>query len=77
MEGIIRKNKECRIEFPKKMWENVSEEAQELVRLMTEIDPSKRISSQDALLHRWFKREFKVPTQLDSAILNLKKLAIM
>jgi serine/threonine protein kinase len=50
---ILVKNKNCRIEFKEKSWKNVSENAIDLVKGMTEQDPAKRISAEEALRHPW------------------------
>jgi calcium-dependent protein kinase len=36
-------------------WEDISDEAKDLVRKMLEYDPVKRISASDALQHKWIK----------------------
>ncbi len=55
------------------MWQGVSEEAKELVGLMTERDPEKRISAYSALCHRWFAKDFNHSAELNSALENMKK----
>lgn len=55
------------------MWNFVSPQAKDLVVKMTEIDPEKRISSWEALQHKWFTQEFKIPRSLAQAIANMKK----
>lgn len=37
-------------------WDDISEDAKDLVRKMLEYDPSKRISASDALQHTWIKK---------------------
>jgi calcium-dependent protein kinase len=36
-------------------WDDISEDAKDLVRRMLEYDPKKRITASDALQHRWIK----------------------
>ena len=36
-------------------WDEVSEEAKDLVRRLLTFDPSKRISASDAIQHPWIK----------------------
>lgn len=52
---ILRRNKQCKVYFPKKLWENLSSEAQELCSLMLQKHPENRISAVEALEHKWFK----------------------
>lgn len=51
---VIKLNKLCKVEFSEKAWSNVSQNARELVELMLERDPAKRISCEEALKHDWF-----------------------
>ncbi len=54
-------------------WDDVSEEAQDLVRKCLTYDPAKRISAEDALRHPWYKKyakHEKVEKQLASTALN-------
>lgn len=52
---ILRRNKQCKVYFPKRLWENLSSDAQELCALMLKKHPEERISAVDALQHKWFK----------------------
>lgn len=36
-------------------WEDISDDAKDLVKKMLEYDPSKRISANDALQHKWIR----------------------
>lgn len=40
-------------DFDSEIWEDISEEAKELIQLMLCVDPTARISAQDALRHSW------------------------
>lgn len=46
---LIKLNKECNVSFKEKAWSKVSENARELVQLMLEKDPAKRITCEEAL----------------------------
>ena len=52
---ILRKNKQCKVYFPKRLWENLSEEAQDLCKKMLDKNPTSRLDAQQALNHKWFK----------------------
>ncbi|XP_050410649.1 serine/threonine-protein kinase Chk2 isoform X2 [Patella vulgata] len=41
--------------FPKKYWDNISEQAIDLIKKLMTVDPKKRITIGDALQHPWFK----------------------
>lgn len=43
----------------KKQWENVSESAKDLVKKMLTLDPSSRITAEEALNHPWVKEREK------------------
>ena len=38
-------------------WENISSSAKSLVRALLEVDPSKRLSAEQILQHRWFTQD--------------------
>ena len=52
---ILKKNRQCKVIFPRKLWENLSEEAQDLCQKMLQKSADQRISAKDALEHKWFK----------------------
>ena len=54
---VLTKNKECKIEYPPKVWSNVSANAMDLVMKMTESNPNKRITALQCLEHPWFQEE--------------------
>ena len=45
------------VEFPDAYWDDISEEAKEIVRSMLHHDPKQRISAKDALKNVWIKQE--------------------
>ncbi len=54
-------------------WDDVSDEAQDLVRKCLTYDPAKRVSAEDALQHPWFTKyakHEKVEKSLASTALN-------
>ena len=58
---ILRRNKQCHVYFPKKTWENLSPESQELCSMMLQKHPNNRISAEQALNHKWFKMHQEDP----------------
>jgi serine/threonine protein kinase len=58
-----------KVEFDPLDWDDISDEAKELITLMLEKDPSKRISIVDSLSHRWFKNAGSGRSNLDSKII--------
>ena len=52
---ILRRNKQCKVYYPKKLWDNLSDEAQDLCEKMLQKYPENRISAKEALEHPWFK----------------------
>jgi len=70
---VLVKNRKGIIEYPENEWGNVSTEAIDLVKKMTEINPAKRISAAEALVHKWFSVSGEKSKILSSAIENMKK----
>ena len=64
-------------DFPKEEWQNVSEEAKNLVQKMLEKDTKKRITALDALQDKWFKinKQKKTSNKLlaKNVLKNMKK----
>ena len=54
---VLTKNKECKIEYPSKIWSSVSANALDLVKKMTESNPAKRYTALQCLEHPWFQEE--------------------
>merc|ERR1719482_1274387 len=42
-----------RYDFPSPWWDNISEDAKDLVKRMLTVDPKKRATAKDVLSHRW------------------------
>jgi calcium/calmodulin-dependent protein kinase I len=45
--------KDCQFDFPSPYWDNVSEEAKDLIRKLLVIDSDKRLSAEQILQHPW------------------------
>lgn len=70
-EVIFRKIKEGTFVFQKEDWEGISCEAQDLIRKMLTVDPSMRLSAEQALAHPWLKlEENKLSMECNKAVLN-------
>lgn len=54
VDDILRKNKDCVVEYPEQQWSKISSKAQELCSLLMKKDPAERITPTEALLHPWF-----------------------
>ena len=64
---ILKRNKQCKVYFPRKLWDNLSSEAQHLCSLMLQKNADSRISAQEALEHKWFKKFPETIAAVDSA----------
>lgn len=71
IENMLKRNKECKIQYSPTQWKGVSSEAYELIHKLLEVDPKKRPSAKDALQHSWFKTEKHA--ELLSVIDKIKK----
>ena len=54
LKKVIAMNKECDIKFTSRQFKNYSENCMDLLTRMLEKDPDKRISSKEALQHKYF-----------------------
>lgn len=70
---ILRRNKQCKVYFPKKLWEKLSPEALNLCSLMLKKNADERISAKDALEHNWFKKFPERIASVDNASNPLRK----
>ncbi len=73
IEEILTKNRKCEVSTETEIWRNVSGEGKELVVMMTRRDPHKRITSEEALAHPWFGKDFRTAENLSSALENMRK----
>ena len=76
-EDIYKQVLKGEYDFPKEEWQNVSEEAKNLVQKMLEKDTKKRITALDALQDKWFKinKQKKASNKLlaKNVLKNMKK----
>lgn len=70
---ILRRNKQCKVYFPKKLWDKLSPEALDLCSLMLKKNANERISAQNALEHDWFKKFPERIASVDNASNPLRK----
>lgn len=52
---------QCKLDFPDDLFEDVSEDAKDLMRKLMVKEPSKRLSATECLKHRWFTNIESVP----------------
>lgn len=45
--------KTCTYEFPSPFWDDISESAKDLIRSILIVDPTKRPTAEEILLHPW------------------------
>lgn len=53
-DGVLQSIERGGLEFPKREWSNVSEQARSLVRAMLETNPEYRVTAEEAMRHTWF-----------------------
>ena len=71
---ILKKNTQGDPPYPKRFWSKISENGQELVKMMIENDQDKRLSAEEALRHDWFKDEESAQAEvLEEAVEGLKE----
>ena len=51
--GMKRRIKSGAYKFPEPEWSNVSNDAKELIRGMLNTDPTKRLTIEDVMKHKW------------------------
>jgi serine/threonine protein kinase len=59
-------------DYPSPWWDDVSEDAKDLVNNLLVVDPKKRYTAEQALSHRWIVGSAK-QTELSDAMRSLKK----
>ena len=61
--GMKRRIREGEFEFPKKHWENVSEDSKALIRGLLNTDPKERLTIDQVIKHDWINKEFSKAPQ--------------
>ncbi|CAD8062104.1 unnamed protein product [Paramecium sonneborni] len=56
---------QAKIDFNAQIWKNISPDAVELIKLMIEKDPKKRISMKDAINHEWIQNQSVITITFD------------
>jgi len=59
--GMKRRIKSGAYKFPEPEWSNVSNDAKELIRGMLNTDPTKRLTIEDVMKHKWISQYTAVP----------------
>ena len=67
--------KSGKFQFPPEEWDNISDDAKNLIKKMLEYEPAKRISAMETLQHPWFGHYDEMENKLvaKSALDNMKK----
>ncbi|EGR28281.1 protein kinase domain protein [Ichthyophthirius multifiliis] len=68
--NVLKKNKDCEINWNKKEYENLSKNCKDIMMCMLEKDPNQRISCFDALRHPFFNNKNKLKRFSIDANLN-------
>nr|CAD7424086.1 unnamed protein product [Timema monikensis] len=65
---------QCRLDFPDDLFEDVSEDAKDLMRKLMVKEPSKRLSAEDCMKHPWFLEcdPQPLPRKVPSLLTNIK-----
>ncbi|KEG01073.1 CAMK/CDPK protein kinase [Plasmodium vinckei vinckei] len=78
---ILSMVKKGKYNFKGKEWNNISEEAKDLIKRCLTIDSGKRINASEALKHPWFKKKkgsFNLDVKMDIHVLeNFKNYALL
>lgn len=54
---LFEKIKKGKFDFPSPVWDNISEEAKDIIRHLLVVDPSKRWTCDELLRHSWILGE--------------------
>ena len=60
---LFEKIKKGKFDFPSPVWDNISEEAKDIIRHLLVVDPSKRWTCDELLRHSWILGETKIGKQ--------------
>ncbi|SBT76869.1 calcium-dependent protein kinase 3, putative [Plasmodium ovale] len=78
---ILSMVKKGKFNFKGKEWNNITDEAKDLIKRCLTMDPMKRISASDALKHPWFRKKkcfFNLDVKMDIHVLeNIKNYAFL
>merc|ERR1711862_1016205 len=55
------------VEFDPNYWDHISEECQEFIRGLLELNPQERLTAEMALAHRWFTTELSHDVAVSSS----------
>mmetsp|Transcript_19588 Transcript_19588/g.45554 ORF Transcript_19588/g.45554 Transcript_19588/m.45554 type:complete len:520 (+) Transcript_19588:208-1767(+) len=67
--SVLKKVKTGKYTFNPREWNQISEDAKELVRMLLQMDPTQRITAKQGLAHRWIKE--KAPNSNATVQLNV------
>ncbi|CAD8051241.1 unnamed protein product [Paramecium sonneborni] len=70
---VLAKNRKSEISFEGALFENVPQQAYDLLRKMLEIEPNKRITAQQALEHSYFSRRLKQVEENEETTFNVQE----
>ncbi|EGR32081.1 protein kinase domain protein [Ichthyophthirius multifiliis] len=62
---VLKKNKDCIIDFNKPIYENLSQDCKNLLQRLLEKDPIQRINSKQALEHPYFQTQYMKKMSID------------
>jgi len=73
IEEIVEKNKLCKLSMDTPIWKKISSEAKDLLSSLTKKNPNERITSGEALKHKWFSTDLKKDEILSEALENMRR----
>lgn len=73
--NLFRKIRNGQYEFHEEYWENISDDAKDLIQCLLTVEPRERMSAKDALNHKWMKQDDKALSSKDLG-LNLSELRV-
>jgi len=72
-QAMFQRILKCNYEFASPYWDEISENAKDLVRRMLVLDPRKRLTAKQALNHPWVQGKATGFEHLETAIANLRE----
>jgi len=73
VQEVMENNKKCIVEIPPESCTEISEQAKDVIRLMTLQNPKERPQSYEILKHPWFTTGLNNTSTLVNAIENMKR----